>query len=385
MRRLLYVISCILVNMAASAQITLVQSDYPASLVGSDSLKVTVYTSAIPSLPAGAGLFWDLGSITDSLPVFFAYRVASSTYPFADSGQFQILAFRYFGDVQSAVLATGVEEYGVNVFDTGIDISSLTTTFGDSIFIPAQYSTYSSTRTRLALPATFNTAWSSQYQCDVDFQLSVAFYSYNHAPGIVRKYVTETDSITGWGKMRVKDIGGAPSDYWSVLQVETRMVTRDSFYLNGALMSNVLLSTFGIAQGMTDTTYEQAFYRTGELTPLALVAFRDAAYLQPYKVTTHVQRLVNVGLINIEKETAINVYPNPSSVQVVNLDLPATYGHWDYILTDENGRNLQYGVLEQVNGKGCLKLCAAISTGLYYLRLQNDNGELRTIQLEVVR
>ena len=164
-----------------SAQIALVQSGYPASVIGTDSLKQTVSGSAFPVLAPQLGGSWDMSIVTDTTPVYFAYRVPTIVYQFADSNYYTLAGYAYQGNVQSSITSAGIYEYGINVLDTAYSISSITSGFTDSIFIPAQNADYSAPRLVVPFPAVYHSGWSSVYQFDINFQLSVALASLIHA------------------------------------------------------------------------------------------------------------------------------------------------------------------------------------------------------------
>ena len=378
-------ITCFFFGLAieGAAQISLTQASYPASVTGTDSLKVSVYNAVFPVIAIGSGNLWDLSNITDSTPVFFDYRVPATTYQYADSNYSVLIAYPYQANVQSSILATGMVDHGIKIEDTAYSISPLTLGSQDSFFIPAQNILYSSLHDRVAFPATYNSSWSSNYRYDLGFELSIAISSYSHAPGFRRTYLNETDTVTGWGLMRVKDISGNPSAYQAVLQVCSRIIRTDSFFLNGAPMAGTTTGLFGIVQGKTDTSYVQNYYRSGEVTPLASVQFRDAAYTQPFKATTHVQRLYPSAITDIADKKIITAYPNPLNKEGVHVVLPGD-GVWHYILTDIRGRICAEGSLIIDDHEGELILPQTIMGGRYALTLCN-NAERRTIQLDIIR
>ena len=366
-----------------SAQIALVQSGYPASVIGTDSLKQTVSGSAFPVLAPQLGGSWDMSIVTDTTPVYFAYRVPTIVYQFADSNYYTLAGYAYQGNVQSSITSAGIYEYGINVLDTAYSISSITSGFTDSIFIPAQNADYSAPRLVVPFPAVYHSGWSSVYQFDINFQLSVALASLIHAPAIVRSYVTEKDSVVGWGQMRVNDITGSPSGYWNVLQVKSQITTTDSFFLDGSSTTptlSFLLTDLGLTQGKQTTTYQQNYYRIGEVTPLAQVSFTDSTYAHPYKAVTHVQRLGTTG-IGIINEAAVKLFPNPVTKGTISVELPYTTGSWAYEVTNTAGQTIATGSLQ--NNSTSIALPLSITAGTYYVRITNDNKQVIVKSIEV--
>lgn len=366
----------------AKAQITLTQSSYPASLIGTDSLKKTTYNSSFPSLPADTAALWDLSSVTDTTPVFFAYRVASS-HQFADSNIFPLGLFSYTGDIQSDITSSAYAESGVYIFDTGYSLSGLTGGGpSDTLIIPSQTVSYSSPKIKIAFPATYNSSWWSSDSANYNFQITLSAFGWSNAPGIVRRNTVELDTVTGWGKLRVKNNVGATSLYFDVLQIKSITITTDNFFVNGSLVPSFELTLLGLSQGQHDTTYQQNYYRPWEVTPLAQVNFRDAAFTQPVSATTHAQRLMDNGLAGVADEQSVKLYPNPAC-NSISVELSGEKGEWNYCLTDIAGRQLTTGTINYNSNRAIIPLPSSLGAGVYQLTLQNSSGYHYTRQLQV--
>ena len=239
-------------------------------------------------------------------------------------------------------------------------------------------------RKKVVFPAALASAWTSDYVYDVDFELSLAIYTYHHAPGIVRHHISEKDTVTGWGSMRIRDASGAASPFLDVLQVRSTIIRKDSFFLNGWPMPGTVMTLFGLVQGMADTQYIQNYYRLGEITPLAKVEFRDSACAQPFRVTTHVQRLIPSGIESLAGRAGIMAYPNPASGTTINISAPSD-GIFRYQLMDGSGQKVTEGTITVKGKGGQIPLPPGANAGVYYLHLINSNQEERTIPLEIVR
>jgi hypothetical protein len=364
------------------AQLTLTSASYPVSVIGSDSLKVTTATSAYPSLSGAANGNWDMTGVTDSLPIFFVCRVASTSYQYADSNLYNFAGYNYQGNVQSNIAAGGIFQYSISIQKRAYSITSITTGPYDSVIINGQNMMYSLPRCKVAFPATYSSSWSSSFSSDLNFQLTFLLAGDTLAPGIVRRYTVEKDSVIGWGKMSVLDVGGIPSPYQHVLQVQTMIIHTDSFFLKGAPMSGVLLTGLHLTQGKKDTVYEQNYYREQEVTPLAQVAFRDGGYTQPYKATTHVQRLqAAVSVRGVVNSNDISVYPNPVVGGVVMIDKPVSGGEWNYELVNATGQKMCGGTLLSANNR--VVIPAALAPGVYFMRVINVGGAVLVKQLEI--
>jgi hypothetical protein len=182
--------------------------------------------------------------------------------------------------------------------------------------------------------------------------------------------------------MRVQDATGAPSQYLSVLQVQTIITHTDSFFLQGVPFTAPLLLLFNVTQGQKDTIYEQNYYRLGEVTPLAQVEFHDAAFTQPYKATTHIQRLQAVGVPNVINEPDVKVYPNPATEGYVFVETTLN-GSLSYELINISGQSVAEGVIKPVGGQPHAIQLPSVTPGIYFIRILNDNKEVAIRPLEI--
>jgi len=365
-----------------SAQITLSAASYPATLTGTDSLKVTSYISPFPSMGAASSTSWDMTITTDSTPVLIAYRVPVAVYQYADSGQYHIGSFGYQGNTPVSVIGTGVDEYGINIRYTEYALWSITGGTFDSLFIPTQNVLNTSPFVRIAFPATGSSSWQSVFYRDVTFELSIAAYSLLHTPFVERKYTIHADSVTGWGQMRVKNAAGGPSDYFDVLQVQSTIITTDSFLMGGSAAPGAVLTMIGLTQGHRDTTYIQYYYREQEVTPMAKVEYSDATFSMPRKVTTHMQHLINPPTsVPMTIPGKLVTYPNPVS-EMLYVQLPAVQGD-SYTLTGIGGSIVQSGELHAHGGEMSIAVAAHIAAGIYYLHVAHNGTAAGTATIVV--
>ena len=147
---------CIVLN--GYGQITLTSADYPAALVGTDSLKQLSYGSPLPSLVPALGGIWDLTGTTDSAADLLSFRVAVPTYQYGDSTTGKIGTFLYQKKDVRTMTSVGLIEQGVTTTDTFHNLVSITAG-SDTMFIPAQTPTYSSPIILTAFPCTIGGVW----------------------------------------------------------------------------------------------------------------------------------------------------------------------------------------------------------------------------------
>ena len=354
----------------ADAQITLSQSTYPLSVLGTDTLKKTMAGNTFPSLLPSTNASWDMSALIDTMPVYYAYRVASTSNNYADSSTYNLSSYTYQGNAQIDIASIGILEYAIKIFKKSVSLFPHTGISTDSLFVLSQNMFYSSQLTKISFPTTYGTSWYSDYYSTLNLQVSINSMSYNHSPGYLRRHTIEKDSVTGWGKMRVKDLAGMPSSWFNVLQVQSIIFTQDSFFLNGSPFTVPLLLSLQLTQGAKTTTYKQNYYRLGEVTPLESVLFTDSTFTHPYSAMTHTQRLVNVGVDEIV-ENPVVVYPNPVKGNIINVQLPITTITWAYELVDISGKIIISGLINNHVGDGEITLPKDIKQGNYVLRIGN--------------
>jgi hypothetical protein len=368
-RTLLTIAAATALTANLSAQITLNQSSYAANNLGTDTLRQTAPTSTFPNLTPATNASWDMTVLNEDTTNLSISRVPTTllTAQFADSIAQGFGPVVYNLDVLTSVTSNGIIEYGAYVPYQSIPADGGLAT----VDVDSQVITYSTPQTIIQFPATINSSWTSSYQYDFDFHINVTGV-YNNAPGIVRAFVTEKDSVTGWGQMRVLDLSGNPSGYINVLQVEANSRIVDSFFINGSIPPGDILTAFGQTEGDTSYGYTQNYYRTMAVNALATVYFNDPAYTQPYYATTDEKSLPE-GIANINNSVAVNVYPNPVNNRTISVDVPTLQGNgWTYDLINVTGQTVATAPLNGTHTQ--IAVAPSLATGIYYLRV-NQNGK----------
>ena len=368
----------------AWAQITLSQSSYPSTIVGKDSLKYTTSGSAFPLLPATSGGLWDMSIVTDSTLLGFCNHLESASYEYADSNMYWIGDFPYQGNAQKSITDSGLYEFGQTINLVKYDLTSLTAGASDTLIIPFQNVIYSTPLSLISFPATYHSSWMSSNVSDVNFQLTV-LPTYDHSTGILRKYITNTNSVIGWGKMRINDGTGNPTAFFDILQVKVETHSIDSIFINGFPAAPIALLILTTAQGQRDSVYEQNYYRMEEVTPLAKVTFRDATYTQPLRAVTHVQRLIRVEVPTVSGQEEVQVFPVPVDKGVIKIKYPPTVADVNFTLYDLLGVARLSGTLPNTGSSTSIRLPDEITSGVYFLRIMDQNGKVSFRSISVIR
>jgi len=393
---LLFIAAVVLFVTPASAQLLLTQSSFPAtttwgaSTAGIGDSVATSYTST--GLPTNlgsrtAGAIWNFSGMsyytTDTSAVIHSVYTGFSYQDFA----LHIIAKPYlYFDARSLmnINTSGLTKFGEKLDGRGYSLTAATGGPTDSLIFPQQVDTFSAVQTKMPFPATFNTVWSSTYNSTVKFTLSVAALSYNHTPCTAKLFVTEKDSVIGYGKVVVKRIDNQFSDSISALEVKVTYHEVDSFYINGAVASSVILNQFGLTQGQTvNSTNEYRYMRANETTPLADVFYTDNTFSTVGQVYIHTQRIpLYTAVPVVTAQNSINVYPNPVIDRAFTMHIPSALQGAVYRVVNIAGQIVTADIIN-TTGEVSVQLPANAITGMYYLQIFHNGNAITTKALEV--
>ncbi len=388
MKKLIFTItSSLLIFSQAQAQITL--TSVISAIAGTnDSVKIVAPASILSlTLPRATNNSWDMTSLDYSSGAgVYNHVVIPGGTPFgsaqyADSVTYEISSgsgIGYASDEATQASAAGLNILGEYLYHQHISLSGVPGGGpDDSLGFPAQDILYSSPRTELKFPMTYGTNWTTTSRYTTNFTVTFAFLSLSGVPAQRVTSYTMQDSVIGWGKMKVKNAAGDTTTYMDVLQVKTIHTAQDSFYLAGSPASPTLLAGFGLVQGMITNLFEENFYRPNEVTPLLKVEYSDSTYTTPVSGEVHMQRLaMPTAVENLSLANDIKVYPNPVTDHNISIDLPKSQNiSWNYELINVAGQVVATSSLQPNNGHVSIQLSSAITPGLYYLRLNNENKQ----------
>ena len=383
--RIIYVaiVLTMLSKINLSAQIVLTQTVFPLTVAGTDTLKTTNNPATFPSfLPSPNGT-WDLASIINDTSLQIIKHVPDAVYQFADSTIFQIAGYNYTGYVRSSITSIGMVQYGISIPGRAFDLFPMTSGTYDSIYVDSQIVTYTTPNYKLRFPATYMDSWTSNYYSDFNFHITKEFDTLVYAPGKIRTYKNEIDSVIGWGELRVKDVNGFPSSYFNVLQVQSITYKTDSILMEKAYKNHLIGLVVRVIQGQRDTTCRQLFYRSGEVEPFAIITFKDASFMTPIKLETHLGNMVN-ALPDINKNREIKLSPNPLSGSSLRVCLPKS-GIWTFSITDINGQNVLLKKITLAENTTTIQLPSHLSQGIYLMQCIDDRLNVYSNSLNIER
>ncbi|MBX2905007.1 MAG: T9SS type A sorting domain-containing protein [Taibaiella sp.] len=380
MRFLAVLFFCVCIPAFGHCQVVLSSGDYPATLTGVDTQHVTTAASLFPAFSTSTPGLWDMTLASDSATAMIkAYTTSSTT--FGTSQPLRIGSYETMAQSNFLINSSGLNLIDLDVDSARFDLFPVTAGGADTFYILGQTALYSSPIADITFPASSSSSWSSSGFIDIAFELSVATFFYLHEPGYLRTYTNKNNVVTNWGKMRVRDMSGAPSPYIDVLQVQTSTITTDSAFLSGGPMPGHIQLLLGITQGKSDTVYSQSYYRKGEVTPLAYVEFTDATFSHAIRAKTHVQRLTN-SASDPKSILPVSLYPNPAS-DVIEVDAAAGI-FTGYEIKDMAGKSVQHGNI-RLSTHPHIAINATLGNGLYQLHLITASGQTSTTTFQVQR
>ena len=334
-----------------------------------------------PTLATGANATWDISAIGYNAGVYSTQYVSSTNISLPGATFYVPLSFdltpavTYDVKAWEVINASGIISLGESMDQQTIDLSALTDP-GDNLVFPAQTVPYSSPRTIIKFPATYNDNWSSNFRSVTNFNATIQSMLLNNVPAQRATNTVQHDTVIGWGRIRVKDANGTPSAYMNVLQVKTHIAQSDSFYVNGLPVDNSILSNLMMSQGMVTEFFSINYYRPGEVTPIVQREYTDATYAGTTTTYVHQNRLPDgTGVADIADENGISIYPNPVKNGFVSVHIENDIsGAWTYELRNMMGQVVSSERITLRGSRATINLGTSNAPGIYYLQL-NRNGE----------
>jgi len=379
--------------LSATAQITLNQQSFSATYVGTDTTKRMMAGQTYPSIAPATNASWNFSALNYTNTSFVYNRMAVSNSAFPGGTQAADMFYAFSGSLGysfgmvSGINASGFHLMGEEVLRQALPIGSLTMSPTDSLVFPQQNVVYSSPRIVLHFPATNGSHWSGSYNFTTDFNLTVLAYSLNAEPGQRKTYISYTDSVIGWGTVKVKDYNGNTSGSMNVLMVKHIENQIDSFYLSGMPAPLQLLSAFGLTQGQTNEVNEISFYRAGEIMPLVNVSYFDNSFAQSQisDVEVHMNRLASTASIsNVTKYGKVSLYPNPATGNQAHISIgDNSVKSLRYDVINIQGQVVAKGTTAFNTGSGLVQLGDAHTAGIYFVRLYDAEGLVATLPVSL--
>lgn len=394
MKQLLLATLCVLTfGLSLSAQITINRADYGISSTVRDSTVVKGLTKMGATLPTfGNNQNWDYSALKDSLADlgFLYYSPAASfgTVPalFSDANvatnyntTFQAFSYPSRGFLK--LDATGFYSLGYTTNGRAFSITQISGGATDSLIFTPAVARFSSPNTFYKFPMTANSVWKSNYRDTSNFLLTVVAFGLNRTPGARVSAISQTDTIMGWGTLKMRNPTGGAVLSFAVLLNRDIVTTVDSFYLGGAPAPAAILGAFGLTQGSSSgTPAVYTFLGIGFKQPLMLMATDAAGRIDI--VSRGV--LPALGLVLDNKETAdvsiaTKVYPNPTT-EGVNFEFQKTNAAtWHIMVYNAAGQIISINPVSasQGNVNQQITLDKSLPSGTYFYNLLDNTSLIR--------
>jgi hypothetical protein len=394
MKQLLLMALCVLTfGLSMTAQITINRADYKinGTTLDSAAYKLSTKTGAVmPTL--GANQTWDYSALKDSTPSVSKYyfvpssafgaapaAFADANYAYNTSLYFQI--FQYPARMYEKVDASGYAQLGYATNGGKFSIAAISGGANDTLYFPPAVMRYSNPWAFYKFPMTANSVWKSSYKDTSNFQLSVAAFGLNKTPGMRVAQFNYTDTIVGWGSLKVRNPSGGAALSYAVLLKREIGTEIDSFFVGGAPAPAQLLGAFGLTQGASSIVSANfAFLGVGFNEPLMSIYPNAAGGVgNVYRAV-----LPTLGLTVDNKETAdvsvaTKVYPNPTT-EGVNFEFQKTNAAtWNIMIYNAAGQIISINPVSapQGNVNQQITLDKSLPSGTYFYNLLDNTSLIR--------
>jgi len=338
------------------------------------------------SLPKnGKNISWDYSGLlkdtgfSESYQFVFHNPFSQSKLALTDTGIHEFLTSSNFfsGTDFFDEDSNGFYFSGASVAEQGLSLKNYFNNSADSIYIPEQDDSL-----RLDLinfPSIFGKGHHEKTIKSLFFFWTVKSANMDSAISFKTTYYSVSDTVTGWGTLRVP-VAGKKSIAYTVLLIQRKVVTIDSYFVNGSPANKFFLIAFGMVQGQSIVDCNEYFYRTGHQEPLLAIGFgTDTSYSAPLSVSWSTDSITQQAGINTNDPDNINfsLYPNPVNANQVNWSLAkANGGQWQILVLNSLGQVFRS---ETIEGNGTINQSFDISgakAGLYFVAVLDENGQL---------
>ncbi|MCB0735394.1 MAG: T9SS type A sorting domain-containing protein [Flavobacteriales bacterium] len=332
-----------------SAQIT-VNSPATAKIVLVDTFNrvqnMTDFSSLATAKTNGS---WDITTATSAGSFLYRRDGTTSTnfanatynkavhYNFAGGLSYNATAYQKVDASESAYLGEEIPDEQV------ISLTLVTGGATDNVTFPVQGIVRDVPNVDMSYPVTNGKNWTSTSKFTTKFNLTIGAFGLNNTAGERKTSRSQTDSVIGWGSIKVKNFATGQFYTIPVLQVSEWVSVQDSFFLGGAQAPAQLLTAFGLTQGQIATYRRVYFYRADELLPLVAIHYEADKPTTMEKMEVMQDRMDenSVGIHKLNSMVDVAIFPNPASHGVITLSSSNLGESVSYELVDVFGRVLR--------------------------------------------
>lgn len=384
MKPLLHALLFSLLCVQASAQITLTAASFEVNLLADSSAKFV--SANFPVFQTGDGQSWNFGTHPVESWDYVSECGPADAAHFPDAQYAQYSRFEFNGGLgyncftQQSILPDAWYRYGEVLSRQANTLVAVTGNPTDSLIFPAQWQVYSAPDVRLPFPATTGASVSSSYLKSTNFQLRIPLFGFNYTPGERRAYQRTDIEVVGSGTLRLPVEDGGISQPYEVLMVRYKLVSTDSFYLNGQPAPPQLIAAFGLVQGQRDSSTATLFYAAdNRKQPLLDVIHANGNWGQQVSFAFfQTEGIVASVSTDPEPEWAADFAANPNPVaDLLRVNIPSVALGGRLHVLDAQGRIILQK--EAVSTTEDINL-AAQPAGMYFVQYRSEKGQVtRTV------
>ena len=368
-KQLFLIVSACVFCFYMQAQITLNQSntDFTPGIVKPVKIDTTGFIFPV----AGANQHWNYSNLVKkSVDPRTCLVPSNPNFPAATYTDTSLTAvfipgWNYYYNSYNQNSSDGLKYLGYSVKTQRYGVT-MTGNPKDSCIFPEQFWVHSTPLMILPFPVTMGTSWHNSYGSVLNFQLTITSFGLNKVPCQKKSTSIATDTVIGWGDMRVPTAQGASLAY-DVIMVKRIIIETDSFFLAGNPAPTALLTAFGITQGQTITTNRYFFWRENARFTLLMVNSKENSVNKArdvyYDETAEFDP--NYSVNEIARDADIFVYPNPAS-QILHIRSKSK--PVEFFIYNSLGANVFSGISD--NGSINLN---ALPKGLYFIKLKSKD------------
>jgi hypothetical protein len=249
----------------------------------------------------------------------------------------------------------------------------------DKIIVPEQQVYFRINQVNF--PSTAGSAYKLTATRTLHFLWTVDTLKYkNDSSTKVTTYIV-SDTVAGWGTLRIPTPTGASSPY-RVLLVKRESTAIDSFFVQHKVPKAIYLKAFGLEEGQKSTDYKETFYRAGSANPLMVIDFgKDGSYTSPVSVrysTDSIKEQSGIEQKDFQPADFV-IFPNPAPSGIVNISFTKeTSLPWTLILTNAEGKII---ISQKIRESGKILMPINLGNavpGLYFAGVIDENGRRLT-------
>ena len=343
-------------------------------------VKSTLSGITVPK--TGANQLWDYSNLTKEDIYYIDPYLPPDKPGFTDAfcasdKNFEVIAVSrgYFYKEYMYLDDNGYYAKGITLDNQSYFIGDLTMNQNDSMVAPEQSWTYPSVRWAYKFPLTYGDVTVSNFMRATNYTLTLTAFGLSKVPSLKKAYITQNDSILGWGRVVLPGTTGKTSPI-EVLLIKRIVTEIDSFFIGGVPAQKMLLDNFALSQGQKISSYSYYFTRENHKSAILTFGFSDPVFTRISGIIWDMSAdlLTDVRDNPLKNSVDISISPNPVTD---NLNIKG-----DNIKLIQIYSVVGVKVLESVFAENIP--VAELSAGMYYCKITTGNNII-TKKFVVVR